>query len=123
MLNATPEDYSKVMQRVEKLLAVPDTVQYVFVDIARLYDECRFQRLNRKNFPAEVQDALTKTTLCHEHGSWLFTEWEMNVWVFIRIKNADESRRLSADGIIRDMVKNGQAVQHMSNFYSPEYGA
>lgn len=109
-------DRDRVYAAVEKLLPRGDNIQYVIVNNAKLFRDCRLERMTRTRFAQEVQDILTNTALVREFGTWLYTEWELNTWLFVRVATVEESK-VSADDILTALIKRG-AAKDTTGYYA-----
>lgn len=90
MLYANHQDAEKIEKCVAEILTSTDA-RMIFVGMREFYSSCKLSRLNRSKFAEEVNDCLAGTSFCKEHGTWLFAEYEMSIWVFIRLGNKNES--------------------------------
>lgn len=116
MLYANVSDAGKIYTHVKKILTVEDATQYVIVNSLHLYKDCKLERLPRVKFAAEVNDVLSATSLVKEIGTWVFVEYEVMTWMFVRIGDAEVGRTRSADDILTILCQNGQALDYTGNY-------
>lgn len=63
-------------------------LRFIMVSQRDFYTACGFSHLRLSNFADEVQDTLTHTVFVKKYGSWLFTEYEADTWLFIALSPA-----------------------------------
>lgn len=104
MLYANAKDSEKLYSKLTALLSAAEDekgTDKLLVDLNDFYQECKFSNLNKSRFVAEIQDALTATSLIRQHGVWLFAEWDLKQYILVRISS---ERRLTRTP---QLVKSG----------------
>lgn len=88
MLRANMTDSAKLVAAVNAVLdkAVASQQTRVFVNERDFYESCKFSRLRKTDFGAEVSDYLTTNKFSEKViGAWLYTEFGDGYGVFIQV--------------------------------------
>lgn len=102
ILATAANKHAELQQAVEGR-ALP--LRFVSVDPRQFYAQCRFARLRKHDFAAEVQDLLTRTSFVNEYGTWLYTEYDFKRWFFIYVGGQSDCN------VLNTLADSGEMVE------------
>lgn len=106
MLYTTPEDAVKLREKMETILgnAIETGHTKILVGFDEFYEACKFSKLRKSLFAAEVEDILTGTAFTRGHGTWVFADFGDGYHIFVQIAEAGTSGQVD-DLINTDVAK------------------
>jgi hypothetical protein len=89
MLHATQDDSKKLQMQIGQIISAHPARQFIFADNRRLYEVCRFSKLQLRQLRDEVNDVLSGTAFCKAHGVWNYSEYGDGWFVFTKFVGSD----------------------------------